>query len=59
MKNDIEIPNAIKDTLLIIKRSFILTLLIKKNVFLTITDSDKKNRNKYTSFTISIITFFY
>jgi hypothetical protein len=59
MKNDIEIPNAIKDTLLIIKRSFILTLLIKKNVFLTITDSDKKNRNKYTSFTISIITFLY
>lgn len=45
MKNDIEIPNVIKDTLLTIKRSFILTLLIKKNVFLTITDSDKKNRN--------------
>jgi hypothetical protein len=59
MKNDIEIPNVIKDTLLILKRSFILTLLIKKNVFLTITDSDKKNRNKYTSFTISIITFLY
>jgi len=59
MKNDIEIPNVIKDTLLILKRSFILTLLIKKNVFLTITDSDKKNRNKYTSFTISFITFLY
>jgi hypothetical protein len=59
MKNDIETASVIKDTLFTTNRSFILTLLIKKNVFLTITNSDKTNRNKYVSFTMSIITLLY
>jgi hypothetical protein len=59
MKNDIETASVIKDTLFTTNRSFILTLLIKKNVFLTITKSDKTNRNKYVSFTMSIITLLY
>jgi hypothetical protein len=59
MKNDKETAKVIKETLFITKRSFILTLLIKKNVFLKITKSDKTKRNKYVSFTISIITIFY
>jgi len=59
MKNDIETASVIKDTLFTTNRSFIRTLLIKKNVFLTITNSDKTNRNKYVSFTMSIITLLY
>jgi hypothetical protein len=59
MKNDIETASVIKDTLFTTNSSFILTLLIKKNVFLTITNSDKTNRNKYVSFTMSIITLLY
>jgi hypothetical protein len=59
MKNDIATASVIKDTLFTTNRSFILTLLIKKNVFLTITNSDKTNRNKYVSFTMSIITLLY
>jgi hypothetical protein len=59
MKNDIATASVIKDTLFTTNRSFILTLLIKKNVFLTITKSDKTNRNKYVSFTMSIITLLY
>jgi hypothetical protein len=46
MKNDKETAKVIKDTLFTTKRSFILRLLSKKNVFLTITKSDKMKKNK-------------